>query len=146
MSQFRKFTNAEIEAGKTDKGGFKRNQLAKWGVHWPPRHGWRRALLEGNDPNNSAASTPRTHSKAPLDAAEEATVREVLRDVVSSVISHGMGHILSECDSYMAYVDRDSMPTIEQLLRAEEVFDYTLEGTATAEDRVYRFQCVRKVA
>ena len=33
-------TPAEIEAGRTAKGGFTRAQLAAWGVAWPPVKGW----------------------------------------------------------------------------------------------------------
>ena len=37
---------AEIEAGKTAKGGFTRAQLQKWGVAWPPPKGWLSALKQ----------------------------------------------------------------------------------------------------
>jgi hypothetical protein len=39
----------EIEAGRSQAGGYTRAQLAKWGVPWPPPAGWRRALLRGED-------------------------------------------------------------------------------------------------
>jgi hypothetical protein len=35
----------EIEAGRSAAGGFTREQLAQWGVPWPPPAGWLRALL-----------------------------------------------------------------------------------------------------
>jgi hypothetical protein len=38
-------TAAEIEAGKTPRGGWTRKQLAQWGVAWPPRPGWKRRLI-----------------------------------------------------------------------------------------------------
>ena len=47
-------TESDIEAGKSKRGGFTRSQLSKWGVNWPPRHGWRRALIHGIDPNKPA--------------------------------------------------------------------------------------------
>jgi hypothetical protein len=37
-------TKDEIEAAKTPRGGWTREQLAKWGVPWPPPHGWKAAL------------------------------------------------------------------------------------------------------
>ena len=37
-------TDAEIEAGKSRKGGFTRETLEGWGVPWPPPAGWRDAL------------------------------------------------------------------------------------------------------
>lgn len=40
-----KLTAEEIEAGKSPKGGFTRDQLEKWGVPWPPPKGWKRKLM-----------------------------------------------------------------------------------------------------
>lgn len=34
----------EIEAARTTSGGWTRDQLAKWGVPWPPPSGWRHKL------------------------------------------------------------------------------------------------------
>jgi hypothetical protein len=34
----------EIAATVTEKGGWTREQLAKWGIPWPPPHGWKREL------------------------------------------------------------------------------------------------------
>lgn len=51
---------AEIEAGRSPAGGFTREQLAAWGVPWPPPAGWLHALLHGagsSDPGNPAART-----------------------------------------------------------------------------------------
>lgn len=38
-------TAAEIEAARTPAGGWTREQLAEWGVPWPPPKGWKRALI-----------------------------------------------------------------------------------------------------
>ena len=37
-------TRTEIEQAKTRAGGWTREQLAEWGVPWPPPKGWRRRL------------------------------------------------------------------------------------------------------
>ena len=37
-------TEAEIDAARTAAGGWTRQQLAEWGVPWPPPKGWRRNL------------------------------------------------------------------------------------------------------
>jgi hypothetical protein len=37
-------TLEEIEAAKTDKGGWTREQLRRWGVAWPPSRGWKAKL------------------------------------------------------------------------------------------------------
>ena len=34
----------EIEAAKTENGGWTRATLASWGVRWPPPPGWRARL------------------------------------------------------------------------------------------------------
>ena len=38
---------AEIEAGRSPRGGWTKKQLAQWGVPWPPPSGWLAALLRG---------------------------------------------------------------------------------------------------
>jgi hypothetical protein len=35
----------EIVAEKTERGGWTRESLAKWGVAWPPLKGWKRKLI-----------------------------------------------------------------------------------------------------
>jgi len=42
-------TPEEIEAAKTERGGWTRKQLAAWGVPWPPPKGWRRKLEEESE-------------------------------------------------------------------------------------------------
>ena len=44
-----RLTNEEIEAGRSPTGGFGKEQLALWGVPWPPPSGWLRALRGEND-------------------------------------------------------------------------------------------------
>jgi hypothetical protein len=44
---FRKVSYEEQEKGKP----FTIEQLAQWGVDYPPRKGWRTALARGEDPN-----------------------------------------------------------------------------------------------
>ncbi|MFJ7131020.1 hypothetical protein [Streptomyces sp. NPDC098101] len=36
----------EIEAARTPAGGWKRDQLAAWGVSWPPPKGWKDELAK----------------------------------------------------------------------------------------------------
>jgi hypothetical protein len=44
-----RLTREEVEAGRRPAGGFTREQLAAWGVPWPPPSGWLRALLRDED-------------------------------------------------------------------------------------------------
>ena len=46
----REVTEEEIDSQKTEKGGWTRDALAKWGVPWPPPKGWRAALIERGAP------------------------------------------------------------------------------------------------
>jgi hypothetical protein len=50
----------EIEAARTPNGGWTKEQLAKWGVSWPPPKGWKRKLIEqqGSASLNSNAISP----------------------------------------------------------------------------------------
>jgi len=41
-----RLTSADIERGKSPKGGWTRETLASWGVPWPPPKGWKDALLK----------------------------------------------------------------------------------------------------
>jgi hypothetical protein len=48
--RFGRITDAEIEAAKSPKGGWKRETLAEWGVPWPPPKGWRKKLVRDGLP------------------------------------------------------------------------------------------------
>jgi hypothetical protein len=39
----------EIEAAKSERGGWTRAQLAAWGVPWPPPKGWKKQLEDSAD-------------------------------------------------------------------------------------------------
>lgn len=41
-------TKEEIENARTAKGGWTREQLARWGVSWPPPKGWKKRLVNEN--------------------------------------------------------------------------------------------------
>lgn len=42
-------TRDELEQAKTAAGGYTKEQLAEWGVPWPPPKGWKQKLLSGTD-------------------------------------------------------------------------------------------------
>jgi hypothetical protein len=46
-------TAAEIDAARTPDGGWTRDQLAEWGVPWPPPKGWRKRLIEAHRPKDT---------------------------------------------------------------------------------------------
>lgn len=39
-------TRETIEAARSENGGWSRDQLAAWGVPWPPPKGWKQKLIE----------------------------------------------------------------------------------------------------
>lgn len=79
-----KLTKEQIEAGKTEKGGFTRKQLEAWGVPYPPPKGWQEALMNGQ-----------TMEEAGLEAIQWSPIRnqmnahELLRKVVLAVVDAG---------------------------------------------------------
>ncbi|MDM7991404.1 MULTISPECIES: hypothetical protein [unclassified Arthrobacter] len=52
-------TREEIEAARTPAGGFTKQQLALWGIPWPPPRGWRRQLEEEAEKAAQAQSQDR---------------------------------------------------------------------------------------
>lgn len=42
-------TKDEIDAAKTDKGGWTKDQLEKWDVPWPPHKGWRQQIIKSGE-------------------------------------------------------------------------------------------------
>jgi hypothetical protein len=71
-------TAAEIEAAKTPRGGWTRATLAKWGVDWPPRRGWKRRLIAqstGRYPYYPGRKAERSRPSADKIAPHAKTVR-----------------------------------------------------------------------
>lgn len=42
-----KLTAEEIEAGKSENGGFTKAQFEAWGIEYPPPKGWKEKLMAG---------------------------------------------------------------------------------------------------
>lgn len=62
----------EIEAARTPAGGWKRGQLAEWGVPWPPLKGWKGELIERWEvARQDGAPPPSLPSPASADFAQE---------------------------------------------------------------------------
>ena len=49
---------AEIMAKQTERGGWTKRTLAKWGVPWPPPKGWKVFLLEHGAPYGFTTPPP----------------------------------------------------------------------------------------
>src|SRR5262245_61260975 len=88
-----KLTEEQIEAGASERGGFTKGQVAKWGVPWPPPSGWRKALLDGRPIPKPDRSLPirregdGTYVTVPDLTTEE--LHRLLRQVVMVTINAG---------------------------------------------------------
>jgi len=53
-------TEEEIDAARTPSGGWTKQQLAEWGVPWPPPKGWKKKLVRAStqEPNHAAGHQP----------------------------------------------------------------------------------------
>jgi hypothetical protein len=122
MSQI---TEADIEAARSDKGGFTRATLAEWGVPWPPPSGWKKEIIANGIPYSDeikayAPDAPITEDGLqrmmdnageklidgePFDCEGELDIdpAKLLRKVVSAVISHGQAEILWEFPEVLAF-------------------------------------------
>jgi hypothetical protein len=122
-----KLTLDEIEAGKSQRGGWTRTTLAGWGVPWPPPKGWKDQLLAGTAP-------------APSPASLEA---HLLREVVMAVIDAGQNDILKGLEGLNAYYG-SSLPTVADIVGGRPK-TAIIEGGITWEDKVYRFSVARTI-
>jgi hypothetical protein len=110
-----KLTEEEIEAGKSEEGGFTRACLANWGVPWPPPKGWRQALREGRPIPKHGEVQPRK-AKGPNPYYDEWLERKqflneytneelhiLIRQIVMASINNGHASDLYEFPSVLAY-------------------------------------------
>jgi hypothetical protein len=103
-----KLTNAEIEAGRSAKGGFTKAQAAEWGVNWPLKKGWREALLNGTDPNNPGSLEPLgTSERMAVSRASPirpgVSAHDLLRQVVVAIIAAGHASDLYKFPDVLAH-------------------------------------------
>lgn len=110
-----RLTAEEIESGKSAKGGYTREQLAQWGVPWPPPKGWRDALLAGKDiaildPQEKMVESP---------VVPGMTAHQILHQVVMAVITRGHGDDLYDLPEVLEFFG-SSLPE-----RPPVAIDYT---------------------
>ena len=108
---FLKLTEAEIEAGKSEAGGYTWDQFRTWGVPCPPPKGWKYALLSGTDPADPAnrVAPEETPQRLEIPDAHPAwpycSAHDLLRNVVLAVIEAGHASDLYEFPEVLAYFD-----------------------------------------
>lgn len=99
-------TRDDIEAGKTEKGGYTKAQLAAWGIPWPPPTGWKDKLVRGEEFEHPPMSEIRP----------ERTAHDLLREVVMAVVEAGHASDLWEYPDVLAHFGAQ-MPEDRSLLR-----------------------------
>lgn len=131
-----KLTEAEIEAGRSKKGGYDKKQLAAWGIPWPPPKGWLKALLNGTEIPQQEFATA-----ALKDRHIKTADGDLLHLVVMAVIESGHGDVLAGIEKLNEYYGHQ-LPTVADVIggRPEHA---TIEGGITFDDKVYRFSVVR---
>lgn len=105
-------TREEIEAGKSEKGGYTKAALSQWGVPWPPPKGWKEALLAG-----------KTMKEAGLQNLEPSPIlntsaHELLQQVVLAVVEQGHGSDLNHLPEVLDYFGA-RMPSEQELAEAQ---------------------------
>lgn len=132
-----KLTHDEIEAGRTEKGGFTKETLAEWGVPWPPPTGWKQMLLEGKPVPLPGVGGEPASAVRKSDCPEAA----LLHQVVMAVVEAGQGHILATVDDLNEYYG-GQMPTVADVIGGRPKHAI-IEGGITFDDKVYSFKCAR---
>ncbi len=104
VSKHTQLTKAELDAGKSPKGGYTRERLAAWGVPWPPPKGWQQMLLSGVTVEQSedqlkiqAIQT----TASPINA--DYTCHELLKAVVLALINAGHARDIYHLPDVLAY-------------------------------------------
>ncbi len=133
----RKITAEEIEAAKSEKGGWTKKILEKWDVPWPPPMGWKESLINGTPLNEQNFKSEALRSRYKGDDAGK-----LLHKVVMAVIETGNSGILAEIEGLNEYFGH-KMPTVEEIIGERPEYA-KLEGGIEFDDKVYRFSCVRK--
>lgn len=91
-------TLEEIEAGRSAKGGFTKEQLAKWGVPWPPPKGWKEQLLAGRSMVEAGL-----RSSEPSPIRSHVSAHDLLRTVVLAVVERGHASDLEDYADVLAF-------------------------------------------
>lgn len=132
-----KVTAAEIDAARSEKGGWSKATLAQWGVGWPPPKGWREMLIAGEAiPQPGVDGYPATSSRP--TACPEA---KLLHQVVMAVIDAGQGHLLTQIDGLNAYYGT-RLPTVAEVIGGRPKHAI-ITGGISFDDKVYSFTCAR---
>lgn len=136
MTEIKKVTLEEIQAGKSEKGGWNKKTLAQWGVPWPPPKGWQESLIKGEPLAERTVSSNALWSRFTGDEGGK-----FLHKVVMAVIETGNGEILKDIEGLSEYYG-NSLPTVADVI-GDKPKNAIIEGGITFDDKVYKFSCIR---
>jgi hypothetical protein len=102
-------TREEIEAAKSEKGGWTKATLAGWGIPWPPPTGWKETLIAGGQFE--------ANQFTPSPIRSDVSAHDLLRQVVLAVIDAGHSRDLDEYPDVLAYFGARN-PSAEELAEA----------------------------
>lgn len=134
-----RLTEQEIDAARTEAGGWTRKTLAGWGVSWPPRRGWKRKLLGLKVPDRQHVAAPIGGDESNPDGLEG----KLLHLVVMAVINAGQNNILKGIDELNAYYESE-LPTVADVIGGRPG-NAIIDGGIRFDDRVYSFTVARLV-
>ena len=144
-------TEEEIAAAHSPKGGLTAKTLAMWGVPWPPPKGWKDTILAHGYPYDPALNTfggapevPVTEERLQrmMDASEPVVIdgtpfevvgeldidpAQLLRKVVTAVITYGHGDILWEFPEVLAFFG-SRIPQREEVAHLHNVDERMFEA------------------
>lgn len=130
-----KLTAQEIEAGKTERGGWSKSTIEGWGIAWPPPKGWKEALIAGE----KIGFAPMTEPESSPDSLEA----KLLQEVVMAVINAGQGDTLKEIEALNAFYDC-RLPTVADIV-GDRPIAAIIKGGIEWDDKVYSFSVARMI-
>lgn len=116
-------TLEEIEAARTPGGGWTREQLAAWGVEWPPHPGWKAGLVALDEMKRAAARLP----GIPGEPATTCRITGLDRVRVEADGKSRVFKVPPET-RYLRFGERDGVPVAIDHETGEELPEFGTEG------------------
>lgn len=125
-----KVTAEEIEAKKTERGGWTKETLAGWDISWPPIKGWKESLISGEP------LIPKPDPESHPDSIEAI----LLGNIVNEIISFGYGYLLADVKGFNKYYGGKN-PTVAEVIKSPPIL---ITGGIETTDKVFNFSVIRR--
>lgn len=126
----------EIDAAKSEKGGWNKKTLARWDVPWPPPEGWKESLING-----TPLAKQKFSSKAMRARHSTGARGKLFHSVIMAVIENGHADILAGIPGLDKYYG-NKLPTVADVIGGRPK-NAVIEGGISFDDKVYKFACIR---